>query len=448
MSTELRLRNQSQQTYVRNLTSAWRGVPQTYDPSVWLHRDPDAEEKMLRDTDIAHAIGFRKALIAGKQWSCITDEEDDQLSDVAVDVATKLLKKVRRFTEARMNLARAFFSGSRFGLIHGTTEVLTIGDGRPRVWWVPRRIEDQDKRQHRIVPKQKWGDPIRAEWEVWDVATGAWRTPTQDESSRTIRHVYQDDQATLGYGRGLREALGIAWYAKQNVFEESLQSVERFGQGGLVKVGIDGLRDAMANKPNETLVEDWIDAIANMMSRHVLVTDKADTVEVVNGDSGGWELQEKMRSELRSMILTLVLGANLTTSADKGGSYALAAVQENSTEALVQFDRESLEETLTDDLIGCIWQRNWPNVLELGIAGLKPRFNVTQEKIMDPEKRATTAQVLHGMGVALASEDLYEQTGFRRPKQGEDRIEGQVAAPPLPAGQLGMDVGNGGAAFS
>lgn len=453
MSTELRQRsNQSQQLYVRDLTAAWRGGWQTYDPSIWLQREPELEEKMLRDPDIAHAIGFRRSLIAGKQWSCVSDDNDDPMAELAIEVATKLLKKIRRFTEARMNLARAFFSGARFGAIHGGPEVLTIGDGKPRVWWVPRRIEDQDKRQFRIVARQDWGDPIRAEWEVWDVSAGDWRKPTQTENDTTIRHVYQDEQATLGYGRGLREALGIAWYAKQSVFEESLQANERFGQGGLVKVGIDGLRDAMSSKPNEQLVEDWISAVANMMSRHVIVTDKNDTIEVVAGDAGGWEMQEKMRSELRSMILTLVLGANLTTSADKGGSYALAAVQENSTEALVQFDRESLEETLTDDLLGCIWRKNWVNLLELGIGGLKPRFNVMQDKILDPEKRAATAQVLHGMGVDLAADDLYEQTGFRRPKEGEDRIEGQIAAPPVPMGATGgMDPfggGAGGAAFS
>lgn len=432
MTTELRVRNQSRELYVRALSQAWRNNIQLHDPSLWLLRDPEAEEKMLRDADIAHAISYRQKLIAGRQWTVIPRLEGSPRAPVAVGVATELLHAIKHFTTGRHNLARAFFSGSRFARIHGVPRVLNIGDGKPRTWWVPTRLEDVDKRMYRIVPKHEGGG-LSASWERWNVHDQAWEVETVGDALGTIRHVYQDDQATLGYGRALREALGWWWYAKTNVFQESLQAVERFAQG-IITAKIDGARDADTGLPNTDLITEWQNVLEDLRARHVLVYDKADDIEVVQMNGQGWQLLREIREELKSTIFTLVLGANLTTAADKGGSYALAEIQENSTESIVQFDRETLEETLTDDLLGCIWWRNHANLAELGIVEEKPRFSIKQEKRQDPQERATVAATLSGMGVDLSLEDLLEQTGFRKPEPGEDVVDGGSQQPVLQPG--------------
>jgi len=395
---------------------------QIYDPSVWLNRDPEVEEKMLRDADIAHAVGYRRHLIAGRTWK-IQPKVETPRAPMAVTVGTQLVEQIKHFTEARFQLARAFFSGARFGRIHGEHRTLTLGDGKPRVWWVPNRIEDLDKRMFRKVPHND-GKSIYASWEVWDIAGQKWIPETIAEANRTIRHVYQDDQASLGHGRGLRDALGWWWYAKTHVFQESLQAIERFAQG-IVTARIDGVRDAATGLPNEELIRSWQDVLENLRSRHVLVFDKSDEVQMMPGSGEGWQTMEAIRTELKSTIFTLVLGANLTTSASEGGSYALAEIQENSTEALIQFDRRTLEESLTDDLIGCIWKENWRNMNELGVAYEVPSFTITQEKIQDPRERAGVAETLNRMGVKLSLEDVLEQTGFRKPENGEEVVEPQ-----------------------
>ena len=81
MTSDLRLRNQSQQLYTRALSSAWMNGVQIYDPSVWLNRDPEVEEKMLRDADIAHAVGYRRHLIAGRNWKLQPKVETPFLPD-------------------------------------------------------------------------------------------------------------------------------------------------------------------------------------------------------------------------------------------------------------------------------------------------------------------------------------------------------------------------------
>lgn len=426
MTTELRLRNQAQQIYVRALSTAWRNNVELHDPSIWLLREPEVEEKMLRDADIAHAVQYRRHMIAGQRWTCTPRVEGSPRAAMAVAVGNELLDGIKDFSQARLNLSRAFFSGSRFGYIHGKMRRLKIGDGVERDWWVPTNIEDRDKRVYRIVPNYD-GQTLSAHWERWDVGAAEFVVETVDDTAQTIRHVYQDDQASLGHGRALREALGWWWYAKEHVFQESLQAVERFAQG-ILTAKVDGARDAETGLPNTELINQWRNVLEDLRARNVLVYDASDTVEHVSMGGEGWQLLNTIRDELRSTIYTLILGANLTTSANEGGSYALAAVQENSTEALVQYDRETLEETLTDDLLGCVWFKNHANLVELGVADEKPRFSITQEKREDPKERAEVASVLNTMGVELSLEDVLEQTGFRQPDPGETIIE--KAAPP------------------
>lgn len=429
MTTELRLRNQAQQIYVRALSAAWRNGVQLHDPSAWLVREPELEEKMLRDADIAHAVQYRRHMIAGQRWACLPRVERSPRGKVAVSIATELLQSIRHFTQARLNLSRAFFSGARFGYIHGKCKPLALGDGKVRNWWVPTAIEDRDKRFYRVVPKINDADgTLSAHWEEWDLVRLKFVDVSVERARRTIRHVYQDDQASLGHGHALREALGWWWYAKTHVFEESLTAVERFAQG-ILAAKIDGIRDATTGLPNTELIRQWRNVLEDLRARNVLVFDKADDVEVIQMNASGWELLNTIRNELRSTIFTLVLGANLTTSANEGGSYALAQVQENSTEALVQYDREVLEETLTDDLLGCVWFMNHANLTDLGIADDMPRFSITQEKREDPKARAEVAATLNGMGVELSLEDVLEQTGFRKPEPGDDVIK--QAPPPV-----------------
>ena len=423
MVTELQTRNVAQQLYVRALSTAWRNSVQLHDPSLWLLREPELEEKMLRDADIAHAVGYRCNIVAGKRWECVARIDRSPRAQVAVAVATELLGAIKHFTAARRNLTRAFFSGARFGFIQGEMRRLTIGDGVPRDWWVPTSIEDRDKRYYRIVPDiDDQAGTVDAHWQRWDIVRGEFVDETPDAMAQTIRHVYADDQGTVGHGRGLREALGWWWYAKAHVFEESLQAVERFAQG-ILTARIDGARDAETGLPNSELIAQWRRVLEDLRARHVLVYDKNDEVETVQMNASGWELLNTIREELRTTITTLILGANVTTTANDGGSYALAAVQENSTEALVQFDRECLEETLTDDLLGCVWWKNHANLVELGIADEKPRFNIAQEKRQDPKERAEVAATLNSIGVELSLEDVLDQTGFKRPEPGEDVIE-------------------------
>lgn len=434
MSTELRVRHQSQQLYIRALSAAWRNGIQLHDPSLWLLKHPELEEQMLRDADIKHAIQMRRHMVAGSEWQLQPRSPNHERAPMACMVGTELLDHLKDFTGVRLNLARAFFSGARFGRVHGEYRNLTLGDGNVRRWWVPVRVEDIDKRRYRIVPKH---DPetndISAHWERWNVGLADWEPETAKDAKHTIRHIYQDDEASLGHGRGLREALAWWWYAKEHVFVESLQAVERFAQGVLT-AKVNGARDANTGRPNDEVMRAWQDVLEDMRSRHVLVYDEADQIEMVQSGGEGWNLLANIREELKQTITTLILGANLPTTATAGGSYALGGVQADSTAMLIDYDRETLDETLTDDLLGCIWWRNYPNLRQLGIWDQKPRFKTVNKQNQDPKERAETAALLHNIGVDLAVEDIASQTGFRAPEPGEPIVAGASAPEPMTPG--------------
>lgn len=434
MFTELTIRNQSQQLYNRAVSRAWRNATQLFDPSIWLLRDPEAEEKMLRDYDIGFAVGYRRSQIAGQAWALTPRDDTSPVADLAIEVGTALIEGIEQFTEARVALARAFFSGSRFARIHGKARRLKIGDGRERTWWIPTRLEDLDKRMFRIVPE---ASTRSAHWERWDVWDQVWVDETRINAMQTVRHVYQDDQATLGHGRALREALGWLWYTKTHVMQEAVQAVEKHAQGTTV-VKIDGLRDAAADKDNKQAMDEYVAAIEDMRARHVIAYDGRDEIEIMHGGGEGWQLLDVMEKKLKASAITLVLGSNLPTQATEGGSYALAGIQENSSETMIQFDRQSLEETLTKKLMGCVWWKNHANMVELGLADEKPRFTITKEKHEAVKDVAETAAVLNSMGVDLSADDVYTRTGFSKPEVGEDIIPGRTAPAPVPGvGGLG-----------
>lgn len=421
----------SQVAYTRGLSARWRNNVQLYDPSVWLAREPEIEEKMLRDPDIAHAVAFRKEMIAGRQWSVVPAQKSHPVSQLAVTVYTDLLKNIKGFTASRESLARAFLSGSRYAKIHGEPRKLRIGDGRERTWLVPTRIEDFDKRMFRPVPKY---DPktgkIDTSLERWHVGKDRWETEDREDAINTLRHVYQDDQSTLGHGRGLREALGWVWYSKTHIQQEWIMFLERTGQG-FTEVMVDNIQDADKDLTNETIYAQYADRVKNHMARNVFVHSKNDEVKFsqVVGD-GGKAFSEAM-DRFEKWILKLVLSANLPTSADKGGSYALAATQENSQEMRFQFDREHLEETLTDGLLGWIEYYNWPNIVELGLNEHKPKFSINQDEKLDPLVRSQVINTLHTAGVDISLSDVYEQTGLRSPEPGEPVLAGATSPAPM-----------------
>lgn len=444
--SELIINHWAQEKYLHDITAAYRRR-ELREPSIWLARDPDSAEKMLRLAAILQPVAYRQALIAGQQWKLIPRVEENPAADLAVDVGTELVKAIRKFPDALRLLAIAFFHGRSYAKIHLERRELTIGDGKRRWWNVIVRLEDQSRNLYRKVVDDPHSETPTAHWERWkivgggDFVRGRWEVLKRPESLNLISHIYNDEESGLGYGKGLREALSWIWYTLVHVNQESIAAIERFARG-LVHMKLDGLRSAENGLPNTALVTSALKTIKEMQAKHGLVTDTKDEATVLQGPGQGHQMLKDFRQELKDDARTLILHASLPTGGGGKavGSFARAETESESTDAIVSLDQAALAETLDDDLMECLWVSNKRCLVDLGIWADRPRFDLTQDRKENTQEAATTINMLHQAGVPQSMEDIYRRTGSRKPRRGEEVLQPAVGIGGFGFGQLDTPV--------
>lgn len=427
-------RSTNSDRYPQDLSSVY-GTLRIYDPSYALSRDPDIDDKILLDDVIAAGVAARKHRVAARTWT-IEPAQDDPLNKRAASIVEAALKRIHQFGHARFNLADAVIKGRAYGYVNGRYQVERFGDGKPRMWWVPVGIEDIDRRRFRRMSRNVKGE-LSTWWEAWDIGTRRWNAIHADAERALIRHVYDDDESNLGYGRGLMDSLYFTWRAKRVALEEGLNGLARWAQG-LVIVSIDSLRDASTGKTNDALITGAIEQINKHRSKHVLVKGKEDEIEVVSGGMEGHQIVMDLIAYFDSCVTRLLMGSLLPTGGGSNvGSNARAEVEDDASEALIQFDRTLLDDTLTRDLVTPVWDLNRDNFSALGLFDAeRPRFNTTQERMADPKVSSEVISTLLAAGVSLKREEVYEKTGFSVPGDDDDVIEGRAAPVASPFGGI------------
>lgn len=410
--------------YVRDLSSATKHRTWIHDPSFALGTDEMVYEKVRRDAISAQAMIYRRHLVAGREVLVEPAAANDKAHQVAAKIVEELLKQIMGFGDARFCLSQAIFRGSAYTIMEGRRETQSLA-GLPAVqWWIPKRLLDVDRRRFRLAYNPELR---RAEWLFWSVERDAWEPLQYPEWF--VRHVYQRTEDSLGYGRGLLDALHYYQASKMRVVQEGLSAAERFGQG-FILVGVDGLNVGSPGRSNDAVARQYLDRINKHRARNAFVHDKLDEVKLLEGFGQGWQLIRELLNYLDNAIRVLVLGANLPTSATSGGSFALAEVQQSSTEALIAFDRELLAETLTRDLVGFVWAINRPAFRALGLGGVRPPvLSVRQEKKADPESVSRLVESALRSGLKLKTDEVYRKLGFTAPGP-EDEVLSGAPAPP------------------
>jgi hypothetical protein len=424
--------------YPFDLASVYRNW-RVYDPSFALSRDPDVDEKILLDDVIAAGVAARKHKVAARSWT-IEPAQDDPLNKRAASIVEQILKRIDKFGHARFNLADAVIKGRAYGYISGGYVVARFGDGKPRRWWTPTKIEDIDRRRFRRVSRNEKG-VIRTWWEWFNVGTARWTEIPHEATRALISHVYDDDESNLGYGRGLMDSLFFAWRGKRVALEQGLIGLTRWAQG-LVVVTLDSLRDASTGKTNDNLVTSAIAEINKHRSEHVLVKGKEDELEVVTGGMEGHQIVMDFVQYFDSTITRLLMGSLLPTGGgSEVGSNARAEVEDDASEALIQFDRNLLDDTLTASLVQLVWDLNRDNFAQLGLFDAEPgRFNTTQERMTDPKVSSDVIATMLGAGIPLKRTEVYEKTGFSVPGDDDEVIEGHAPAPSTFGGIPGLSM--------
>jgi hypothetical protein len=417
-------RSFNSELYNRALSSAYRVWLRLYDQDYALAREPDAWEKIHRDPTICQAIEQRLNAVAARSWriEAATDQDDDAK---AAQVIEEILGQVRQFQSARKILAGAIFRARTYAFIEGRPQTFTITDDQPRTWWIPLRLRDVDRRRVRHVPihtpNPDGGETLSVETQLWSVDKSEYVPMAHPEYF--VRVIYNDEEGRLSSGRGLMDSLYFYWWIKGIIWREGLGGLERWSQG-IVIGKIDSLREGITTKQNEDVRDEMFEALRDMRSRHVLVVGKEDEIEVKDGGMQGHQMVTTFLKYIDEKILALCLGSSLPYGGgESGGSYARAAVEENSAEQLVQFDRQKMDEDLTNSLIALVWRMNRGVLVAMGLGNARmPRFSSVQEKKEDPQIAAQIITQMGQAGLPLRMDEVYHKIGFSKPREGVDEV--------------------------
>lgn len=397
--------------YVHLLESAYRRWQEVYDQDYGLANDANIYKVLRRDPETAHVMNYRRRLVAGSRWRVVPASDDDRSGAErrAAAIVERLMGKIRNFQTARQQLAHAVFSGSAWAFVEGRFETLAIAGGPPRRWWVPTRLRNVDKRRFRQVVNEDGS----VAWELYSIKRQRYE-PLGNRRRWFVRVVFDDDEESLGHGRGLVEAIYHWQYAKAKVLAEGLAGLEAWAQG-IVKAKVNGLRVGKKDGgTNEQIVQEWLRVLEIMRSRHKLVHDAEDDLTVLPGPGQGHDMVKDFLAYLRDGIQVCVLGSNLPTRATGGGSYALAEVQENSTDALIGGDQVVLGDGVSDDLVPLLWAMNALPLREEGVFRAdQPRFVISSRLRRDPASAGSMVGALLNAGVrGLREDEVFDLLGL------------------------------------
>lgn len=414
--------------YVWALQQAYSNGYRLYDPSFALEQDPAIDEKLRRDPIVQQAMNDRLASVAARDWM-VVPADDSKEDKLAARIVERLLKRCRGFRTSRRRLAQAIFDGRAVELVRGERQPLALkganeGDEIPPglLWWTPTSMKNIGAKRFRWGVRG--GDAANAEIvnEYWSVKRGDWIPVGPDVP--LVWLAYDDREQTLGYGRGLREAMYHYYWAKGVCLREGLQGIERWAQGMIVgKINSQAIggtgKDADAAKAQ------LLATLRNHRAQYGgIVMDSADEIDVKWPAGTGQAMVIDFIKMLDDAITRLITGALLPSGGGEQGSLARAREEGGTVEKVVQMDRDILDDAITEHLIGCVWEANQPNLQQIGLGDVEmPRYETVHAKVEDPTVNAgVIAQVLQA-GMPVKRQEAYEKVGLTMPGPDDDVIQ-------------------------
>jgi phage gp29-like protein len=418
---------------VQALRSAYTAGHRILPSDYALSRDADIYEKARRDPVIKHCWDLRLHMVAGHRYA-VEPRGDKPPDRLAAAIIGEMLDDLPAFTTARAELANAIFFGRTFQLISGEKRWATLA-GKTGNWWVPTALTDIDSRRFRFKSNRDENSSdgaFHVTMELHSPERGVWETVEHPEWF--VKHIYGDDEARLGYGRGLIEAIYFYYWVKTTVMKEGLEGLERWAQGMIV-AKIDGMRAADTDKPNATLAQAWLDTIEATRGRHFVAVDKIDEVSVVEPQGQGHAQVESWLAYLDDAMSRLILASVRSSGGatkSQSGARAQAETEADSRSALIAYDRQILDETITRDLVGAIWRYNTEAFMQAGCYGAKmPRFRTVEDEHRDPLEAMELIKGAREIGLSLREDEVFDAIGFSPVLEGEKAVEFAPMPDPL-----------------
>ena len=412
--------------YAHGLALAYRNGVEVYDPDYSLAQDPEFWEKVQRDPIVKHAMDARLHSAAGRDWQVSPGSRNPQPDDErAATVLEQILEEIQDFTQGRFNLAKGVFQGESWAYIESERRMIEI-DGKMQLWWIPTRLRHIDKRHMRLAPT--WdsnaapGNRIGAHYEILDLENLNWK-PLHNHAP-LIHFRYDDEEGRMNHGRGISEAIYFYHYAKGVVLTEGLEGLEKWARGMVVAKLDNAAAGALSNKQT---ADNYLKELEKQRHGGIMVIDSKDELEVQWPESSGNDMVFQWLQYLDSGIVTVILGQVIPQSGGALIAEALtrAITEGTSSETLLGYDRTTLYQTLTRDLVGHIWYWNQPNLSELGLGkARRPTLRAAAIDDSNPKEAIDIVATALSTGIPLLRKEVYDRIGFTPPGTEDDVIEG------------------------
>jgi hypothetical protein len=435
---ELISASQVREIYSRLLGSAYERW-QIYDPDYALISDIEAWEKINKDAKYAGFIEHRKRGIASGELIVQAKSDNDE-DRIAAEILQELVDEVEDLHGAMFRLAEGVFRGDAWEYISGSWEGLNVGGHGSQTWWVPRNLHNMDRyrfrRQRSTEPEERKGPGLGIQWHWYSLLEKNWLPLENPEWF--VRSVWNAEERSLGYGTSLLEKMFFFWRAKEVALSNGIDGLQRWAQG-LLHIAIDPDRAGAHNgQTTAELATDWVTEMKKHMAEHVLVHDKNDEIEMIDGPTQGHQIVLDLVNYFDNAVSSLCLSSVLPTGGDSGtGSFARAQEEGEQMSMLFAFDQKTLAESLTRGLLRLTWKLNEDRIQALAPGARMGYFSFVNEQKMNPTEQATMIQGFMDRGVKFRAEDVYELAGMQMPAEGDITVGEAQNQMPIPGDGLG-----------
>jgi len=444
----------------------------TYLPSdEALEANPNDALLMRKDLGIMECLEIRQRMSALLDWSIVPEDNKSPAQKSVAAELTKVVKRVRRFTEYKRCLMDAIWIG-RSAIQH------TYGHGNigGKMYCYPRakhadatgwkhihgdkivfRYDDGEKLANGAFPDQmgirvssviQKDARIRGIQDLEYTNSGAaiFLSPAERQTIICHKHMIEDAEyqnprkAGRIHGVGIRDRIYNEWFLKQEMLGFLMEYMERSAGGIEIYEYPSG---------DEAAKRSIMEAAKNRMAfgRNQIFFPKPlgmdagvyDIRIVEPGFAGMDMLVNILDKYFGHRIKRYIIGQTLSTEADATGlGSSVADFQKDSLAQIVMYDSSNLEETLTHELVRPIHLANWPETESW-------QFELKLELESDNVKeKLDSYRTAWEMGLGIPEKDVAEAIGVSLDNPNEKMLKNaQAGAAPGMANGMQFPPGTG-----
>ena len=426
---------------------------------------------MRNDCTLMECLESRQRCTSLLGWHLEPEDESSADQRELCAELTKILSRIRRFTEYRRCLLEAIWYG-KAGVQHryGWT---TIGNRR-RVMPMPESLDEHpgwvpingDKIVFRyndgsfdpnrgtigllsgaLGAHRDFGGP-RVKWDVEPTAQGlaAFIPPSLRSIVAIHKHMIEDgaweDPENAGsiHGVGVRSRIYWAWFQKQEALAFLMEYLERSAGG--IEVWEYPAHNPEAKAKTEQAARE---RLAN--GRNVVLFPRDESAAgvpyelrfVEPGMAGIETLKDLLERYFGHMVKRYILGQTLSSEAEATGlGSGVAELHFDTLMQIVRYDATNLEETITHELLTPIKDFNFPAAKRHHV-----RFVIETES-PDAKAKLEAWERAYGMGARLDERAVMDLIGAAMPQAGDRVLQRPDMGQQPGAGPAGGDGPSGG----